>query len=126
MIKKEISSVILYTSLLWILTIFISMIIITVIIEGVIQGRTPRLNNQIGYFIYGLIFSLPAFVLLGLIIKFITHNKLVLIIISMLLPFLSFYVYEFNLDLRNPEDYVLPGVHSIVLSCLVLTFKIKE
>lgn len=126
MIKKEISSVILYTFLLWILTIFISMIIITVIIEGVIQGRTPRLNNQIGYFIYGLIFSLPAFVLLGLIIKFITHNKLVLIIISMLLPFLSFYVYEFNLDLRNPEDYVLPGVHSIVLSCLVLTFKIKE
>ncbi len=126
MIKKEISSVILYTFLLWILTIFISMIIITVILEGLIQGRTPRLNNQIGYFIYGLIFSLPAFVLLGLIIKFITHNKLVLIIISMLLPFLSFYVYEFNLDLRNPEDYVLPGVHSIVLSCLVLTFKIKE
>ena len=126
MIKKEISSVILYTFLLWILTIFISMIIITVILEGLIQGRTPRLNNHIGYFIYGLIFSLPAFVLLGLIIKFITHNKLVLIIISMLLPFLSFYVYEFNLDLRNPEDYVLPGVHSIVLSCLVLTFKIKE
>ncbi len=126
MIKKEISSVILYTFLLWILTIFISMIIITVILEGLIQGRTPRLNNQIGYFIYGLIFSLPAFVLLGLIIKFITHNKLVLIIISMLLPFLSFYVYEFNLELKNQKDYVLPGVHSIVLSCLVLTFKIKE
>jgi len=124
-IKKPFSSIALYTFLLWVLTIFISTIIIG-IIEGFIQGKIPRWNNQIVYFIFGLILSLPAFILLGLIIKFITHNKLVLIIISILLPFLSFYVYRFNFDPNNLEDYILPGTHSIVLSVLLSFLRLKN
>lgn len=122
--KKSFLFVAFYTFLLWILTIFITTIII-LIIESFIQGKQIYWNNQIGYFIYSLILSLPTYILLGLIIKFITRNKLVLVIIAFLLSFLFIYVYGLNFDLNNPEDYILPGIHSIVLSCLILVSRLK-
>ncbi|MCS4302885.1 ABC-type transport system involved in multi-copper enzyme maturation permease subunit [Chryseobacterium sp. BIGb0232] len=122
--KKSFLFVTLYTLLLWILTIFITTIII-LLIELFIQGKQIYWNNQIGYFIYSLVFSLPTYILLGLIIKFITRNKLVLVIIAFLLSFLFIYVYGLNFDLSNPEDYILPGVHSIVLSCLILVSRLN-
>lgn len=110
-----------YTFLLWILTIFITSIIV-IIIEVFMRGKQINWNNEIGYFIFSLIFSLPTYILLGLIIKFITRNKLIL---AFLLSLLFMYVYGLNFDPRKIEDYILPGVHSIVLSCLILVSKLK-
>lgn len=118
--KKSTIFTIVYATVLWILTNLISSIIF--VVQETIVGSTSW-NNFIFYLFFGLLLSSPAFIFLALIINFFTTNKLILVFISILLVFLSFYIYGFELKLST---LITPTIYSIVLSCLILLLSIRK
>lgn len=75
----------------------------------------------------GLVYSIPAMVILGLIIKIFTHNKLILVLISVLLVVITFY-FTGSIALKNTKTYIPtpPIIYSLVVSILILIIKIEK
>ena len=76
---------------------------------------------------YGLIFSSPTMLFLGFIIKLLTNNKLILVFVSVILVFASFYLTGF-MALKNSLFYILypPIIYSVVISSLILIINIGK
>lgn len=125
-IKNSNSSILIYILKLWILTSLISSVVFK-LIEIPNVGILNFWNRLVTYLIYGLILgllnSLPAFITLGLILRFWTSDKLKLIIIAVILSFVSFYFFHWPFEIDQPKIFLFPTVYSIVTSCLILNIK---
>jgi len=77
--------------------------------------------------VIGLIYSIPAIVILGLIIKLWTNNKLILIFVCILLVIVTFY-FTGSMALKHPKEYIPPPsfIYSVIISGLILKIKIQE
>ncbi|OCK51700.1 hypothetical protein BA768_03020 [Chryseobacterium sp. CBo1] len=122
-------SIAIYILKLWLLTSLVSIVIFK-LIEISSIGISHFWDRLITYLIYGsvlgLVNSLPAFIVLGLIIKFWTKNKLKLIIIAIPLSFVSFYFFHWPFEIDQPKIFVFPITYSIVISFLILILKLKN
>ncbi|MDQ1097849.1 MULTISPECIES: hypothetical protein [Chryseobacterium] len=69
----------------------------------------------------GLMYSIPAMLILGLLIRLWTRNKVILAFISILLVVGTFYCTG-SMALKNPEMHIPspPIIYAIVTSILVL------
>ncbi|QQQ26916.1 hypothetical protein [Chryseobacterium indoltheticum] len=76
---------------------------------------------------FGLLYSIPAMIILGLIIKLWTKNKVILILISIVLVIGTFYLTG-SIALKKPKIYIPSpsAIYSIVITFFILTVKIKK
>lgn len=80
------------------------------------------------FVLIGLIYSTPAMVILGLIIKLLTNNKYVLAFISIILVIGTFY-FAGLMSLKNLTTCDLdphPIIYSVVISSLILIINIGK
>ncbi|WP_326982456.1 hypothetical protein VUJ46_20090 [Chryseobacterium sp. MYb264] len=128
-VQKSNSSILIYILKLWILTSLFSSVVFK-LIEIPSVGILNFWNRLVAYLIYGLVLglanSLPAFIVLGLIVRFWTNNKLKLIITSIILSFVSFYSFHWPFEIDQPKMFLFPTVYAIVTSCLILIMNIKK
>ena len=73
-------------------------------------------------FLIGLIYSIPAMIILGLIIKSWTRNKFLLVCVSVFLVILTFF-FTGSMGLKDPKIYVPtpPLIYSVIISILMWT-----
>lgn len=121
---------------IWIFTNIISAFLYLTIndygVDGVISYKTILSKKefwQAVFFVFflGLIYSIPAMLILGFIIKLWTNNKLILALISILLVIGTFY-FTGSMALKNPKTYIPtpPFIYSLVISVLILIMPIKK
>lgn len=127
---RNISSkiIVLFLLKIWILTNLISAFIFIAIndygIDGSVIFSTILFENEFWksvflVFFIGLIYSTPAMLILGLIIKLCTYNKLILVILSIFLVIVTFY-FTGSMALKNSKIPIpTPSlIYSIVISTL--------
>ena len=121
-------STLIYVLKLWLLTSLLSSITIY-FFEWLSNGKFDFYHGLIATMFYVMIFSLPfsipAFISLGLIIKFCTSNKLILSIVSIVFVFLSIYLFSFlilDYDKKFTKLVPISSIYAIVLSILIFFF----
>lgn len=93
------SRIIIFVSKLWIVTNFVASLIIQFYDAKTDNGKFNYeyfWGGLFVFFVFGLFSSIPAIVIIGLIMKKITMNKLVLVFTSIIFVFLSFRLADFN------------------------------
>ncbi len=75
----------------------------------------------------GLMYSIPAMLILGLLIKLWTRNKVILAFISVFLVVVTFYCTG-SMALKNPKMYIpSPSIiYATVISILILIIKLDR
>ena len=122
------SRIIIFVCKLWILTNFVASLIIQLY-----DARTENGKFNYEYFwgglfvflIFGLFSSLPAILIIGLIIKNFTMNKFLLVLTSIIFVFLSFRLADFDY-IKYSTLLIYPIVYSIVITILILTLKLGQ
>ena len=122
------SRIIIYVCKLWILTNFISSLIIQFLDAHNQKGKFNYdyfWGGMLVFFVFGLFSSLPAILVIGLIIKKISKNKYILILSSIFFVFISFRLADFNY-IKFPSLIIYPVVYSIVMSVLISFLSLGE
>ncbi|WP_294275907.1 hypothetical protein [uncultured Chryseobacterium sp.] len=121
---------------IWILTNSISAFLFLMVndygINGIVNNGTILFKEEFWQSILliaciGLICSMPAMLILGLLIKLWTRNKVILAFISVFLVVVTFYCTG-SMALKNPKMYIpSPSIiYATVISILILIIKLDR
>ncbi|PIE50658.1 MAG: hypothetical protein CSA38_02510 [Flavobacteriales bacterium] len=132
----EKTSFLVFVLKLWILTCVISTFVYLILnqysIGNIVSFKETIFDGVFweSYFFIlsiSLIFSIPTILVLGIIIKLLTGNKLVLIPISVFLVFISFYLTGFmNSSHLEISNYIPPIIYSAIISILIWIMPLKK
>lgn len=75
----------------------------------------------------GLTLSIPTLLILGLVMKTFTNNRLILVVITLLLIIITFYCTG-SMALKNSKFPIPlpPTIYSVVIALLILTVKLRR
>ncbi|MFY7813640.1 MAG: hypothetical protein ACOVRK_00485 [Chryseobacterium taeanense] len=133
--NTSIFSITMYLLQVWIFTNIISSLSL-IIIEKLVTGE--KLNKNFlfeGVFweltfyitIIGLVLSIPTIIILGLLIKTVTDNKLIIILASIVLLSITFY-FTGSMSLKNTKTLIPlpPIIYSTISSFLILIINFRN
>lgn len=112
--------ILIYILKIWILTNIISAISIQII--NVFQNDTMFWSGFLDILVLGLSFSFPSMLILAAIINSYKIKKIILVIISILLVFSTFYFVGL-INLKHIDTLLYPTIYSLAISCLILIIK---
>lgn len=126
--KNSNTSIIFFILKIWGLTSLISSFIFILInyFLGGINGH-GRFLDELYWYIYvymitliiSFYYSLSTMLILGLVIKFLTNKKLLLVFISILLVFVTFYLIGFKHYFKEAHIIRPTYIYSFVISILI-------
>lgn len=121
---------------IWILTNSISAFLFLMVndygINGIVNNGTILFKEEFWQAVLfitcmGLVYSIPAMLILALLIKLWTRNKVILAFISVFLVAGTFYCTG-SMALKNPEMYIPspPIIYAGIISILILIVKLDR
>ncbi|EFK37719.1 Uncharacterised protein [Chryseobacterium gleum] len=131
----SISSIVIYLLKVWIFTNIISSFCLIIIEKLTIEEKLNKnflfqsVFWELAFYItiIGLVLSIPTIIILALLMKMITNNKLIIILVSILLISVTFY-FTGSMSMKNTKMIIPlpPFIYSIISAFLILIINFRK